>query len=85
VLYSFSYYPDGENPYSPLIYAKSHLYGTAYQEGTAGYGTVFKLDKKGKETTLHNFTGNPDGGNPFRGLISDKEGNLYGTEQCASS
>jgi uncharacterized repeat protein (TIGR03803 family) len=79
VLYSFSYFPDGENPYSPLIDTKNHFYGSTYQGGAAGYGTVFELGKKGKETTLYSFTGNPDGANPYAGLISDKDGNLYGT------
>jgi uncharacterized repeat protein (TIGR03803 family) len=30
-------------------------------------------------TILHSFTGEPDGDQPFGSLISDKEGNLYGT------
>ena len=31
------------------------------------------------ETVLYTFTGSSDGGVPYAGLISDKEGNLYGT------
>jgi uncharacterized repeat protein (TIGR03803 family) len=30
-------------------------------------------------TLLHTFTGEPDGSQPFNGLILDKAGNLYGT------
>jgi len=29
-------------------------------------------------TTLYNFTYGSDGGNPFSGLVADKQGNLYG-------
>jgi uncharacterized repeat protein (TIGR03803 family) len=28
---------------------------------------------------LHSFTGGVDGGNPYAGLIADKQGTLYGT------
>ena len=31
------------------------------------------------ETVLYTFTGLNDGGVPYAGLISDKDGNLYGT------
>ena len=31
------------------------------------------------ETVLYTFTGSGDGGVPYAGLISDKDGNLYGT------
>jgi uncharacterized repeat protein (TIGR03803 family) len=40
---------------------------------------VFKLDKDGKETVLHSFTGGADGAWPYAGLVRDKAGNLYGT------
>jgi uncharacterized repeat protein (TIGR03803 family) len=30
-------------------------------------------------TTLYNFTGGSDGGNPYAGVIQDQSGNLYGT------
>jgi uncharacterized repeat protein (TIGR03803 family) len=31
---------------------------------------------------LYRFTGGPDGGGPFGGLVSDGEGNLYGTTEA---
>ena len=80
VLYSFTGYGDGANPYAGLIRdAAGNLYGTTASGGTSGRGTVFKLDTTGNETILHNFTGNADGADPYAGLIQDSAGNLYGT------
>src|SRR6266542_1681873 len=56
------------------------LYGTAYNGGSSGYGTVFKVNTNGAGfTTLHSFTAaftnaagaytNSDGANPEAGLI----------------
>jgi uncharacterized repeat protein (TIGR03803 family) len=61
-----------------------NLYGTTYQgggngNGGDGYGTVFKVDKTGKETILHSFTGGTDGGFPGYGSLVRAAGNLYGT------
>jgi uncharacterized repeat protein (TIGR03803 family) len=83
VLYSFgSYSGDGQNPgYAPLIY-KGNFYGTTQNGGANSYGTVFKVTASGKESLLYSFCSQSnctDGGNPSSGVISDKEGNLYGT------
>jgi len=83
VLYSFDG-PDGANPYGGVILdAAGNLYGTTYDGGADGVGTVFKLtDSNGSwsESVLHSFaTGNSDGGNPYSGLTFDPYGNLYGT------
>jgi uncharacterized repeat protein (TIGR03803 family) len=56
-----------------------NLYGTTLTGGSAGAGTVFKIDTSGIHTVLHNFTGHPDGSLPFAGLIMDAQHNLYGT------
>jgi uncharacterized repeat protein (TIGR03803 family) len=40
---------------------------------------VFKIDRTGKETVVHSFTGGTDGANPGVALARDKQGNLYGT------
>jgi uncharacterized repeat protein (TIGR03803 family) len=89
VLYNFSGGTDRGNPYAGLARdADGNLYGTTLGGGDLdadctfsgpGCGIVFMLDKEGKETVLHNFTGNADGGNPFAGVIRDSAGNLYGT------
>ena len=34
---------------------------------------------------LHSFTGGPDGGTPFGGLVRDPAGNLYGTTQVGGA
>jgi uncharacterized repeat protein (TIGR03803 family) len=81
VLHSFSGVPDGAYPYAGLVRdAAGNLYGTTVNGGAHDYGTVFMLDKTGKETVLHSFTGTGGrGGNPYAGLIRDAAGNLYGT------
>lgn len=59
--------------------ASGVLYGTTVGGGTAGFGTVFKLDGVGNFTVLHNFTGGKDGAGPAASLILDSAGVLYGT------
>ena len=59
-----------------------NLYGTTYQDGTYGFGSVFKLTNSNGRwtyTSLHDFTGGSDGANPFSRLVLDANGNLYGT------
>jgi uncharacterized repeat protein (TIGR03803 family) len=80
---------DGANPYAGLILSGNTLYGTAYQGGSSGKGTVFAVNTNGTGfTNLHSFTAtrtnssgvytNSDGATPFGGLILS--GNtLYGT------
>jgi uncharacterized repeat protein (TIGR03803 family) len=55
-----------------------NLYGTT-STGAAGFGTVFELDRTGKITVLHTFSGGADGATPYAGLALDGAGNLYGT------
>ncbi len=77
---------DGADPVAGVIPdAQGNFYGvTVLGGGTGCYGgygcgTVFKLDRNGKETVLHSFTGGADGSSPSGGLIRDAQGNLYGT------
>lgn len=82
VLYSFAEPPDGSQPFAGLVRdAKGNLFGTTYRGGrsTSPSGLVFKVNKTGKETVLHNFKNNGHGGFPEAGLILDAAGNLYGT------
>ncbi|HEY1961082.1 MAG TPA: choice-of-anchor tandem repeat GloVer-containing protein [Rhizomicrobium sp.] len=84
LIYSFTgnegVYPDSEL----LRDAQGNFYGTASGGGSSnclgGCGTVFKVTPRGKEITVHAFTGD-DGGYPYGQLIADSAGNLYGTAE----
>jgi len=90
-LYSFTGAPNGAQPWAGLVRdEQGNLYGTTaggginggLGGGTAGLGTVFKLDTTtGEETVLYAFTGGGDGGVPEAALVRDARGNLYGTTQ----
>src|SRR5271163_452195 len=74
---------DGAQPEAGVIFdAAGNLYGTTYEGGAQGLGTVFKLasnaDRDWTETVLYSFNGS-DGANPGAGLIFDASGDLYGT------
>jgi uncharacterized repeat protein (TIGR03803 family) len=84
VLHTFEGGKDGEVPVGGLIQdAAGNLYGATYgnDQGncTSSFGTVFKLDTKGKQTVLYNFSGGKDGACPSGGVVLDSSGNLYGT------
>ena len=84
-LYSFTGGVDGGGPQAGLLRTQEGtLYGTttfggSYGAEYGGYGVIFRLDRTGKETVLHNFAGGSDGRNPGTSLVKDEEGNLYGT------
>lgn len=71
---------DGAEP-NQLISANGMLYGTTpycgLQDCTTD-GIVYSLTTAGQETTLHTFTGTPDGATPI-GALLDVNGSLYGT------
>jgi uncharacterized repeat protein (TIGR03803 family) len=88
VVYSFAGGSDGEHPYGGVIQGSDgNFYGTTYQGGTSGYGTVFKLTPSGTETVVYTFAGgSSDGAYPEAGLIQGSNGNFYGsTLQGAAS
>lgn len=74
---------DGFGPTGTLIADSSgNLYGTTQTGGTSNLGTVFELVSSSgtyQEKILYNFTGSPDGSQPYAGLVMDSLGNLYGT------
>jgi uncharacterized repeat protein (TIGR03803 family) len=79
VLYAFTGTPDGSYPIAPVIRdAAGNLYGSTFEGGTDGFGTVFKLSKGGNETLLLSFNDSPGGGFPSQSLIRDAAGNFYG-------
>jgi uncharacterized repeat protein (TIGR03803 family) len=72
-----------------LLDAHGNLYGTTQYGGSAGSGAVFELAANGAggytESVLHSFLGGSDGEGPQAGLISDGNGNLYGTTDLGGS
>jgi uncharacterized repeat protein (TIGR03803 family) len=69
---------DGNFPRANLISVKGAFYGTTYQGGANGEGTVFSVTSSGAETLLYRFKGGSgDGANPAAGLIN-VNGTLYG-------
>jgi len=80
VLHVFEGTPDGKFSEAPLVRdADGNLYGTT-TSGGGDNGTVFKVDKNGKESVLFRFNGT-DGGFPTSGLMLDAAGNLYGVAE----
>jgi uncharacterized repeat protein (TIGR03803 family) len=82
VLYSFCRTKtDGANPDAGVVRdGAGNLYGaTATGGGASTFGTIFKVNKHGKETVLYTFTGGADEAFPESALIRDAAGNLYGT------
>ncbi|HWY14473.1 MAG TPA: choice-of-anchor tandem repeat GloVer-containing protein [Rhizomicrobium sp.] len=81
-LYAFSG-SDGAYPAAGVIRdAQGNLYGTTELGGAGGYGTTFKVDTGGNETTLYNFCSEAncaDGASPVASLLLDGKGNLSGT------
>jgi uncharacterized repeat protein (TIGR03803 family) len=69
---------DGATPYAGLINLGGTLYGTTYEGGSSGAGTVFKISTSGTETVLHSFSCPVDGGGLVGGL-TNVGGILYGT------
>lgn len=84
VIYSFGGGQDGEYADTDLIRdGAGNLYGTTVQGGDYGGGTVWQLHPNGdgswSHSVLYSFTGGADGGEPYKGVTLDAQGNLYGT------
>ena len=65
-----------------------NIYGTTVLGGDFGGGTVFRLSRTPNgwaHTVLYSFTGGADGGEPYKGVTLDREGNLYGTAVTGGS
>lgn len=82
VLHAFTGGNDGGGPSATLTPdAAGNFYGTASYGGAQSMGTVFKLTNKPSGwslTTLYNFTGGADGGQPQSSVIFGPDGRLYG-------
>jgi len=83
-IYSFKGGKDGSLPQGNVILDGSgNLYGTTGLGGAYDSGTAYRLAHKPygwRETVLHTFRNSKkDGATPNGELVSDSEGNLYGT------
>ena len=78
VIYTFKGGTDGAAPEASMIKLGGTLYGTTYQGGAYGEGTVFSITPDGNETVLHSFGNGNDGANPTSALLA-LDGTLYGT------
>lgn len=78
---------DGANPRAGLIQGNDgNLYGTAYQGGEFGNGTLFRAVLSGDSATVevvHAFRGWPefDGGFPAAPVVQGPDGDFYGTSE----
>ena len=80
IVYSFAGGVEGEYTDTELVRdSAGNLYGTSVQGGAYASGTVFQVTPAGIHTVLYSFTGGADGGEPYKGVTLDAEGNLYGT------
>ena len=83
VIYSLAGGADGEYTDTDLVIdSEGNLYGTSVLGGTSGSGTVFQLTPSPNgwiHTVLYSFTGGSDGGEPYKGVTLDAQGNIYGT------
>jgi uncharacterized repeat protein (TIGR03803 family) len=82
ILHQFDY-TDGYQAHSGVVLdAAGNLYGTTATGGAYEQGTVYELSPGANNHwtyhSLHNFTGQSDGGVPYGGVILDGAGNLYG-------
>lgn len=83
ILHSFAGPPgDGRGPQGDLTMDKSgNLYGSTYEGGANGDGTLFQLAPDGSATVLYSFCQEQycaDGGWPVSGPIPAKDGTVYG-------
>jgi uncharacterized repeat protein (TIGR03803 family) len=82
VLHNFTGGQDGANPIAGLTMDRAgNFYGTTTYGGNSGYGTVYKLIRKGSAWTfnpLYSFTGGADGRFPSGRVTIGSDGSLYG-------
>ncbi|HEX8815984.1 MAG TPA: choice-of-anchor tandem repeat GloVer-containing protein [Terriglobales bacterium] len=79
---------DGSTPYAGLLPTSSGLWGTTYLGGSNNGGTVFRVDEKGKLTTVYSFCSQSncaDGSGPYAGLLGSSSPYFYGTTELGGA
>ena len=86
-LHSFDWSGSGGNlPWAALVLGTDgNFYGTTYEGGTYGYGTVFVISPSGALSFLYSFSNGEDGGYPYAALVQGPNGNFYGTSRGSST
>ncbi len=80
IVYAFTSYKDGGGPYAGLTSVGGRLYGTTYNGGKYGGGTIFSVTRSGIHRIVHDFGSGSDGSSPFSTLLNI--GNtLYGVAE----
>jgi uncharacterized repeat protein (TIGR03803 family) len=81
ILHSFTGQPDGYEPFAELALAgDGSLYGTTVSGGANNYGSVYRIDTKGKEDVLWSFAlSGPEGYYPNGPVTIQDNKTLYGT------
>jgi uncharacterized repeat protein (TIGR03803 family) len=78
-IYKFTGFSDGGYIYAGLVQGNDGwFYGAAFQGGSSGWGTLFKVSVNGDYTLLHTF-GSSEPNTPYAGLMQASDGNFFGT------
>ncbi len=82
IVHAFTASTDGAYPRGIILGADGKLYGSTYQSGPGGYGTVYKVSTTGTGfTVLKAFDNTNTGGYVVGTLSQDSSGILYGGTQ----
>ncbi len=80
MLYSFTGYTDGLQPYGGVLVIGTKIAGTTAFGGANNQGAIFVVDSTtGEDKTLYSFKGGKDGALPYAGLVYDGKTTGYGT------
>lgn len=89
IIYSFAGGADGEYADTDLVRdTGGNLYGSTVQGGNSASGTVWELTPSNGNWThsvLYSFSGGSDGGEPYKGVTLDGQGNIFGTAVTGGS